>query len=69
MDWNVPGYCGLSDPVLEIAIDDFLAPVTRLPPEVLARRRGQRIRVHALLGVVVPLADTLYPYARRAKPL
>lgn len=55
MDWNVPCYCRLPDPVLEIAIDDFSVPVIRLPEEVLARRlRGQGIRIHALLGFVAP---------------
>jgi S-sulfo-L-cysteine synthase (O-acetyl-L-serine-dependent) len=55
MDWNVPCYCRLPDPILEIAIDDFHVPVIVLPDELLSKRlRGQNIRVYALLGFVAP---------------
>src|SRR5271165_5072375 len=55
MDWNIPCYCRLPDPVLEIPIDDFHVPVIRLPEEVLSRRlRGQNIHIYALLGFVAP---------------
>ena len=55
MDWNVPCYCRLPDPVLEIPVDDFFLPVIRLPEEILSKRlRGQNIRIFALLGFVAP---------------
>jgi cysteine synthase B len=55
MDWNIPCFCRLPDPLFEIPIDDFYVPVIRLPEEVLSRRlRGQRINVYALLGFVAP---------------
>jgi cysteine synthase B len=55
MDWNIPCFCRLPDPLFEIPIDDFYVPVIRLPEEVLSRRlRGQRIAIYALLGFVAP---------------
>jgi cysteine synthase B len=55
MDWNVPCYCRLPDPVFEIAIDDYAVPVIRLPEHLLSEHlRGERIEIHALLGFVAP---------------
>lgn len=55
MDWNVPCYCRLPDPLFDIPIDDFYVPVIQLPDELLSRRlQGQRIHVYAILGFVAP---------------
>jgi cysteine synthase B len=55
MDWTLPCYCRLPDPLFEIAIDDFHVPVICLPEEILSERlRGERVRILALLGFVAP---------------
>lgn len=55
MDWNIPCYNRLPDPLFEIAIDDFSIPIIELPEQLLsARLQGQGIRVHVLLGFMAP---------------
>lgn len=55
MNWTIPCYCRLPDPVFEIPIDDFSVPVIRLPEEILSRRlQGQGVHIYALLGFVAP---------------
>lgn len=55
LDWNIPCYNRLPDPLFEIAVDDFQVPVIELPEQLLsARLQGQRIRVHVLLGFMAP---------------
>jgi cysteine synthase len=55
LDWNIPCYNRLPDPLFEIAIDDFHVPVIELPQQLLsARLQGQGIRMHVLLGFMAP---------------
>jgi cysteine synthase B len=55
VDWNIPCYGRLPDPLFDIPIDDYSVPVIEIPEEVLSKRlRGQRIRMYALLGFVAP---------------
>lgn len=55
MDWTIPCYGRLPDPLFDIPIDDFSIPLIEIPEEVLSRRlRGQSIRIYAVLGFVAP---------------
>lgn len=55
MDWNIPCYNRLPDPLFEIGIDDFSVPVIELPEQLLSSRlQGQGIRMHVLLGFMAP---------------
>lgn len=55
MDWNIPCYGRLPDPLFDIPIDDFFVPVIQLPEELLSKRlQGHGIRIYALLGFIAP---------------
>jgi cysteine synthase len=55
LDWNIPCYNRLPDPLFEIGIDDFHVPVIELPQQLLsARLQGQGVRMHVLLGFMAP---------------
>ncbi len=55
MDWTIPCYNRLPDPVAGIRMIDYTLPVIRLPQEILSKRlRDQGIFVYALLGFMAP---------------
>jgi cysteine synthase len=55
LDWNVPCYNRLPDPIFEIAIDDFELPVIELPQQLLSLRlQNQRIHMWVVLGFLAP---------------
>lgn len=56
MDWSIPSYNRLPDPLFEFPVDDFSLPVIDLPAEIFLSPplHGKGIRIYALLGFMAP---------------
>lgn len=56
MDWTIPSYSRLPDPLIEFEVDDFSLPVIELPAETFLSPplHGKKIRIYALLGFMAP---------------
>ena len=56
MDWTIPSYNRLPDPLIELSVDDFSLPVIELPAETFLSPplHGKHIRIYALLGFMAP---------------
>jgi len=56
MDWTIPSYNRLPDPLIEFSVDDFSLPVIDLPAEIFLSPplHDKHIRIYALLGFMAP---------------